>query len=135
MHNKCWQDSLKQKGFSYSRVESSFPNKKWFTDLEFVNRKYITTMIRMRTGHCLTSAHLYKINIKDNPNCECGLEESLDHIFFECPINFIPNFDIYQEMILSGLQTPLSIFLILSKLSETRIRILMKFLIHNKINL
>lgn len=89
----------------------------------------------MRTGHNMTASHLYKINIKENPYCECGREENLNHVFLECPINFIPGFDFYHELIRSGLQAPLDIHTTLSNLSEVRIKLLMSFLLHNRIKL
>lgn len=89
----------------------------------------------MRTGHCLNASHLYKIKIKTNPNCECGMEESLNHIFFECPINEVRDCDMYWEMVRTGLQTPLSINNVLSKLSQQRIKLIIAFLQYNKIKL
>ncbi|KAH1015669.1 hypothetical protein HUJ04_007017 [Dendroctonus ponderosae] len=106
---KTWQNSLKTKGIWYSGIVSSFPKTRWFDNLEFVDRNHITTIIRIRTGHCLSASHLFRIKIRADPSCECGSEQTLDHIFLECPINYGPSIDIYKEMILSGLRAPLNI--------------------------
>ena len=89
----------------------------------------------MRTGHCLTKEHLYKIKLKDNPLCECGRIENMDHIFFECPINAIPNLDLYREFIKLKILTPISIHSVLSNLKEDSIRLIMIFLNINQIKL
>lgn len=134
-HDTLWRESLKLKGTFYASIVPVFPRRKWFLNFGFVDLRHITTIIRMRTGHCLNASHLYKIKINADPRCECGMEESLNHIFFECPINFVPGFDMYWNLVRSGLLPPLNISLVLANLSEDRIRILIRFLQYNKIKL
>ena len=59
----------------------------------------------------------------------------MDHIFFECPINAIPNLDLYREFIKLKILTPISIHSVLSNLKEDSIRVIMTFLNINQIKL
>lgn len=89
----------------------------------------------MRTGHCLTTSHLYRIGIKEDPYCECGQVEDLEHIFLTCPINRIPGHDMYEEFRKTGITPPLNIKTVLSNLNNENIKIIIHFLNVNKINL
>lgn len=130
-----WRISIRNKKHKYFNVQSEYAGKKWFSKFPYKNRRHITTLIRMRTGHCLTGENLYKINIKDNPLCECGQIEDLNHIFFYCPINHIVGYDLYKIFIDRKFSTPITIYDIISSPSEENINILMRFLNHNKIEL
>lgn len=78
----------------------------------------------MRTGHCSTAYHLYRIGIVEHPYCDCGDLGTLNHIRFECPINHIQDFDIYKELMKSKLTTPFDVSYILSNLNKQSINIL-----------
>ncbi|KAJ8912031.1 hypothetical protein NQ315_000524 [Exocentrus adspersus] len=56
--NVQWKSSLREKGSSYALLASNFPTKPWFSTMPFKDRRHLTTIIRMRTGHCLTYKHL-----------------------------------------------------------------------------
>ena len=77
------------------KFNTTSQKKKWFSKLPYTNRRHITSIIRMRSGHCLVGEHLHRIGIRDSPYCECGNIETLDHIFFECPITKIPGFNLH----------------------------------------
>lgn len=130
-----WQETGKNKGKWYMRIQNKFPRKPWYQGIPYVDRRHMTTIIRMRTGHCQTEEHLFKIGIKESPNCECGQVHSLDHIFFECPINMIPGMDLYQTLRKDGMRTPFSMGSVLANLNLFRMKSLLKFLNINKINL
>lgn len=70
------------KGKWYTNIQENFSFKPWYIKFPYINRRHITSIIRRRTGHCLTGEHLHKIKIKENPYCDCGQIENLDHIFF-----------------------------------------------------
>lgn len=89
----------------------------------------------MRTGHCCTKLHLFKIKVKDDPFCDCGQIEDLNHIFFECPINQIDDFNVYSQLIKVGVTAPLNIEVVLGKPNAEIIDIINKFLNINKIKL
>ena len=130
-----WKAIVKGKNLQYHKVQNNYPSGKWFLKCSFKNRRHITTIIRMRTGHCLTRLHLFKVKLRNDPLCECGMIEDLNHIFFECPINIIPQFNIYNELIKVNSKSPISIHSILSNTSEQSTELIMKFLRINKIML
>ncbi|XP_050315318.1 uncharacterized protein LOC126749671 [Anthonomus grandis grandis] len=130
-----WKTLVHSKNYQYSKIQNTFPKTKWFSNVPFKNRKYITTIIRLRTGHCLTKEHLYKLKIKDNPYCECGSVEDLNHLFLECPINYIPYIDLYKEFVKRNFPTPLTMYTVLSEPNEESIDLIMSFLNINRIRL
>lgn len=134
-HDKAWKESLKTKGKWYSQIQDEFPKVTWHKEYPYIDRRHITTIIRMRSGHCLTKEHLHKIGIKDSPYCECGQIQDINHIFLECPINRIPNLDIYRMAINKNICAPLSMTNILGNLDPSIIRTLIKYITHNKIDL
>ena len=134
-HDAAWKNSLKLKGRWCAQIQDEFPKSLWFKKFPYVDRRHITTIIRMRSGHCLTNKYLHQIGVKNNPNCECGQIEDLNHIFCECPINKIPNFDLYTYMRNKDIPNPISITNILNNMSNEIIKIIIKFLSYNKIKL
>jgi hypothetical protein len=83
-----WQLSLMIKGKWYAEVQADLPLKPWFSrSNQFIHRKYLTIISRMRIGHWLIPSHLHKINILPNSNCQyCNQEDAdLQHIIFKCP--------------------------------------------------
>lgn len=130
-----WQASRQEKGKWYERIQDKFPVKAWFEAVPFIDRRHLTTIIRMRTGHCHTAEHLSRMGIGTGPSCECGQLEDLNHMLFECPINKIENLDLYKELRDSGMETPLSIVTVLRNINNRRVKLIMKFLNQNKINL
>lgn len=134
-HDEAWKDSLKTKGKWYAQIQDEFPKIAWHKKFPYLDRRHITTIVRMRTGHCLTSEYLHKIKIKDSPNCECGQIEDLNHLFLECPINQIPNIDIYGVAISRNIHAPNSMTTILRNLDPLIIKTITRFLKINKIEL
>lgn len=132
--NQEWCQITKNKGSSYRSVQESFPHTNWFAKLPCGNRQQLTTVIRMRTGHCSTNLHLHNIKIKDSPNCECGMIQSLNHIFFECPNNNIDN-NIYEELIKIGYTSPLNIECVVRNPKIMTMTLLNNFLSSNNIKL
>lgn len=54
----------------------------WFKDLNRVNRRTITLMVRFKSTHVVTGPHLVRKNIKDSEACDCGWSSrNLEHIF------------------------------------------------------
>nr|CAH7749868.1 unnamed protein product [Callosobruchus chinensis] len=83
-----WTENYKNghqnKGQYYADIQPNPQKIPWFYNLRFSNRAMISTIIRMRTNHCCTPAHLNKIGMKEDRNCICGEYGSLDHIIFNC---------------------------------------------------
>ncbi|XP_030754483.1 uncharacterized protein LOC115881211 [Sitophilus oryzae] len=130
-----WIVNIKNQQYQYFKSQVTFPTKKWFSGLPFMDRRHITTVIRMRTGHCCTKKHLHKIKAIEDPRCECGTVEDLNHIFFECPINFIPTMDLYGKFINMKFDAPITIFSIFQKPNEGLVNLILSFLNINKIKL
>jgi hypothetical protein len=68
-------------------AHSIFPNitdKPWFHELP-EERKIITTISRIITGHCSVKSHLNRFNIVEDPLCVCQENyETVDHLLWEC---------------------------------------------------
>lgn len=54
-----WKNSPKNKGDQYAKLTSTFPKSRWFNKFQLIDRRDITKIIRMRTGHYLTASYLY----------------------------------------------------------------------------
>ncbi|XP_072395123.1 uncharacterized protein [Diabrotica undecimpunctata] len=128
-------NSNRSKGSFYSKIVNKWNKSPWFNQFPYKDRRHITAVIRMRTGHFSTPVHLFRIGIQDNPYCECGQIGSLNHVILECPINVSPNFDLYKELVKTKLQTPIEICSLLSNLNSQRLKLLITFLNLAKINL
>lgn len=106
--NDTWKISSLKKGTRYAGAQPTVQHKPWFNDFKKAKRSSITTLCRIRLGHCCTPQFLNKIRIRDNSLCECGIDEgSLDHIFFECSSYNSKNINLYR--ILPNLKIPLPI--------------------------
>ncbi|XP_063897440.1 uncharacterized protein LOC135118711 [Helicoverpa armigera] len=94
--NDYWTLTLENKGKWYADIQKELRRKPWFNNCEYINRRFITTISRMRLGHCLTPAHLNRINVYNDSRCKyCDAEVAdLDHIVLKCA-----NFNI-QRLIL-----------------------------------
>lgn len=109
-----------------------FSLETWFRKFYWTDTRHISTIIIMRTGHDCYPEHLFKIT--ENRNCECG--GGLTHIFFECTLFYIENFNLYSELQKSVLFIgPINIFGILSHISCKIIQNLIYFLDYHKINI
>lgn len=75
------------KGKTYAQYNQNPLEKPWFLHLSECPRKTITTLSRLRSNHCLTMEHLWKLKIKNSPNCECGELQNINHIFFACELH------------------------------------------------
>ncbi|XP_074041168.1 uncharacterized protein [Leptinotarsa decemlineata] len=132
---RSWKQDIQQKGKMYHLIHEEYPKDTWYLKYPYMDRRHITSIIRMKTGHCTNKEHLYRLKIVDNPNCECGMRDTLNHIFFECPINKTDNKDLYKELILKGIATPFSITTVLRQLNIPILKALIKFIDQNKIKL
>lgn len=131
-----WKIMAANKGKNYAKVQTEFPRIRWYNRFPYRDRRHITTIIRMRTGHCLTKEHLHHIGVEPSPYCECGQIENINHIFLECPINKIPNIDMYEKFRKeNALKTPFNMNEVLKNITQKTINIIMNFLNYNKIRL
>lgn len=130
-----WDRQTTTKGIWYKNIQHIFPRQQSFKKFPFVNRRHLTSIIRMRTGHCSSPQHLFRLRAKDDPFCECGQLGNLEHIIFTCPINEYPAEDIYWKFFKPGLSIPLNCATLLANLNHKSLKILIELLEHNQINL
>lgn len=131
-----WKQTLSFKGSFYREIQSEFSFKPWYYKLPYQDRRHISTIIRMRTGHGLYPQHMFKINLKDSPLCDCGEVGSLSHMLFECPLTFVLNFDPYQSIqSFMEEQGPLSIETILGSPNINVVKVINDFLRLNNLKI
>lgn len=82
-----WEETLRDKGKWYNKINNNIC-RPWFTNSsEYFSRKFYNTIMRLRFGHCRFNSHLHRMQIISSPlctNCNLGVEQTLNHIFFEC---------------------------------------------------
>nr|CAI5833777.1 unnamed protein product [Callosobruchus analis] len=119
----------------YSKIQTDFPETPWHAKYPYINRRHVTTIIRMRTGHCATNQHLYKIGMKDTPLCHCGEVQTLNHLFLECLIYKNSNADIYNICKDINITLPTDMQIILANLSPKLIKAIIRFIQLNNLNI
>lgn len=86
-----WKSMGITKGKTYThmrnRDKENTPIQKYFLFESKLSKYAITTMMRLRSNHCLTPEHLFRIKVVDHPNCQCGEHGNITHIFFDCQLN------------------------------------------------
>ncbi|XP_014259836.1 uncharacterized protein LOC106672712 [Cimex lectularius] len=88
---KKWQSeyeqSSKSKGIWYSAAQPNIQSKPWFSNVKR-NRKFFTTICRLRFNHNKLPSHLHKIGITQTSKCSCDGTTTADanHIILGCPL-------------------------------------------------
>ena len=93
-----WKQMSRTKGVLYKGVVETPYKKPWFHNFKHLNRKQITTFCRIRSGHSIHPSHLNRIGVRPDPHCECGEIGSLNHIFFDCPMNLLATNTLYYSL-------------------------------------
>ena len=81
---KLWQDYYNgsSKGSHYKIFRTSV----WQSVPVSSNRFETSVLFRLRSGHCRLNNNLYKIGIKDSPDCAlCRIPETVEHFLISCP--------------------------------------------------
>ena len=55
----------------------------WYKNLP-INRKAVSSISSLRSGHTSLKASLFRFNITSDPYCSCGEEQTTDKILFQC---------------------------------------------------
>lgn len=77
--------SGKTKGTSYFSKFFTANRKPWFDSFEG-NRRVISSINRMRSGHSSLRDSLFRFRIVDSPLClTCNTKETPNHVFWICP--------------------------------------------------
>jgi ribonuclease HI len=127
---EMWMDPLVAKGRHYKNVQNFIPTRPWFISRRGFSKRHISIISRMRLGHCCIASHLFKIKVLGDPHCECGEEETLDHVLLSCPNN--------TPLDLSGVKNimfPLSASYILSLDDRYCYKAIVKFININNIKI
>lgn len=80
---EAWEEQYKRdnKGLNYKKYQPSVMENL----PSYSNRLTSSTMFRLQTGHCRLNKHLYKIGVKDSPNCDyCHIPETVEHFLMLC---------------------------------------------------
>jgi hypothetical protein len=93
-----WKQISRTKGTLYKGVVETPYKKPWFQNFKHLNRKQITTFCRIRSGHSTHPSHLNRIGVRPDPHCECREIGSLNHIFFDCPMNLLATNTLYSSL-------------------------------------
>ncbi|XP_026479262.1 uncharacterized protein LOC113385629 [Ctenocephalides felis] len=80
---KSHSETTKSKGSTYALTREIVSPNTWFKNIE-ESRNFITVICRLRLGHSYCKSHLKRIGIIQDPKCDCGSLETLDHLFWEC---------------------------------------------------
>lgn len=86
--NSYWNICSVNKGKWYADIQKTLPKKPWYCLCKYSNeRKFYTTINRLRFGHCKTPSHLMRMKIVDNATCSyCGAEDAdITHYIVYCP--------------------------------------------------
>ena len=84
---QTWSTNPQQKGKLYVESVKIPLHTTWFRDFSHLQRREISMLCRIRSGHCSIPAHLHRLHVKPDSLCECGSQGTLTHVLFECPIN------------------------------------------------
>ncbi|KAI8420096.1 hypothetical protein MSG28_008678 [Choristoneura fumiferana] len=73
-----WDITTETKGKWYAELQQNLPTAPWYYGFRYTNRKFITCINRMRSGHCLVPAHLNRMKIIADDKCTYCLKENAD---------------------------------------------------------
>lgn len=87
------------KGKWLAEIQPSPSTVAWFEKGDnYLGREFITSICRLRIGHCKFPAHLNRLNLLNNSKCKyCSFEPcTLQHLFFDCQ-----NFNLQRLLFIS----------------------------------
>ena len=58
----------------------------------------LTSLARIRMQCSELLYHLYQNHVADSPNCPCGVIETPEHYFFDCPLHHIAREELTAEL-------------------------------------
>lgn len=94
---------IENKGMWYAVYNIPIGTMPWFCKTNtYMNRKFYSTILRLRFGHCRLNYHLSRLKIVHSPlcdHCNSQAEQSLAHIFFECSSFGIQRLVLMDELI------------------------------------
>ncbi|KAJ8713455.1 hypothetical protein PYW07_013825 [Mythimna separata] len=128
---ETWKTTSKTKGRYYAAIQPEIQRKPWFFKCPKLAKRTVSSLCRLRLGHCCSPVFLNKIHVRDSSLCECGLADgTLDHIFFSCPL-YNKSFDLYRKICMCNIPLPTNFHSLLSHFSPKLINILGTFMNEN----
>ena len=79
-----------------SYLYRSLPNK--ISYFYMYSRRINITLARIRMQCSELLYHLYQNHVADSPNCPCGVIETPEHYFFDCPLHHIARDELTAEL-------------------------------------
>lgn len=130
--DNVWSSQCKHRSTGYAKIQPNILCKPWFARWNF-SKRHVSSLIRMRLGHCCVPTHLKRIHIMDSSICECGLDEGdLNHLFFSCPL--LDHSSFYSSLISLKTIFPTSISVLLSSPHFDIYKTIINFICDNNIN-
>jgi hypothetical protein len=108
--NKCWEDWWKDKirdtgrGKFLAQIKDKVDYWPWTSNK---TRLVETVLARLRVGHAGVRHHLARFNLAEDPNCECGSIETVEHLLLTCPNQIIHR--THRNNILASLNVPVTL--------------------------
>ncbi|XP_030763442.1 uncharacterized protein LOC115888001 [Sitophilus oryzae] len=122
IYNK-WKERFvaigRTKGKEYCTTVQQPYRTPWFKQYKSLTKQQVTTMCRLRSNHCLSPSHLYKIRINRDNLCQCGEVADVFHLIIACPHNYNHQKILYSYFDKEIEQNPISLHDILFKFNKT----------------
>lgn len=94
---------IQNKGCWYASLDIQVDSSPWFSkNHSYVNKKFYSTICRLRFGHCRLNFHLHRLKLSNSSQCNhCDTQEiqTLNHIFFDCPSFGIQRLVLMDELL------------------------------------
>jgi ribonuclease HI len=131
-----WDLTSKFNGNRLYQLKKSVSSPPWFSSCS-KNRRFITSICRMRIGHTYTNLHLSKINVLQNSMCDCNKDSaSLDHLIFACPLNDEESINtLFKELTKLKVKFPVNILTLLEEMDENVLDLIFDFIVNNIISI
>lgn len=128
-----WDDEYFNIGLTKGKIYAAFVRpskyraKPWFRNRS-TSRKSITSLTRLRSGHCSIPDHLARIGVVDSPLCSCGEVGNMMHLFLSCDGNRCNVEILYEGLSSLGLSLPINIYEAIFSHREEITSLLLEFL-------
>lgn len=116
------------KGVNYFKMFYKHSSKPWFHNLN-IERDLIVTINRSRADHYSLNYSLCKINVVNDPKCECGFEiQDLNHIIWQCSMYNDYRLELIKKLTKYKILLPQNINSFLVKPNIVVFKVIMDFL-------
>lgn len=131
-----WNLMSQIKGKVYCKMfNPSQNNHLWFGKYNKLPRNLITLICRLKSNHTCTEAHLFSKGIVQSPYCSCGEWGDINHYFFNCRNHKSHSDVLINNLTSKGFSLPISIEIILNKLTIETAKLLYNFVKNAKIKI